>query len=63
MNMEAIRETGPTLRVQDQKLDDLGNIYRLMCGGNDVLVMGGRVVTFEGYVLQHLAWEEQRAAA
>ena len=45
------------VRIPDGKLDDLATTYRMLCGQNDVLILGGRVLTFEQYLIDHYRWE------
>lgn len=38
------------MKLNDRFLDSMGEVYRAMCGMNDVLVHGGLVITFEDFL-------------
>jgi len=41
------------MKINDDLLEALGNVYRWTCGQNTVIISNGRIVTFEKFVMEY----------
>jgi len=48
------------MKVQDELLEVVANAYRWVCGKNDVLMIDGRIVTFESVLNDYLEFRRCR---